>query len=69
MAAGLKSKAQDLFAVLSDDPFQNPPPCERLVGDLVGVRSRRINFHHGLVYEVFVEERVVRVLGMWSYYI
>lgn len=67
-AAGLKSKAQELLLVLSDDPFQNPPPYEKLVGDLAGGYSRRINIQHRLVYEVFIEERVVRVLRMWSHY-
>lgn len=67
-AAGLKSKAQELLAVLANDPFQNPPPYEKLVGDLAGAYSRRINIQHRLVYEVFVEERVVRVLRMWSHY-
>lgn len=67
-AAGLKPKAQELLAVLSTDPFQNPPPYEKLVGDLAGAYSRRINIQHRLVYEVFVAERVVRVLRMWSHY-
>lgn len=67
-AAGLKPKAQELLAVLSTDPFQNPPPYEKLVGDLAGAYSRRINIQHRLVYEVFVVERVVRVLRMWSHY-
>ncbi|MFH1814000.1 MAG: Txe/YoeB family addiction module toxin [Pseudomonadota bacterium] len=67
-AAGLKSKAQELLAVLANDPFQNPPPYEKLIGDLAGAYSRRINIQHRLVYEVFVEERVVRVLRMWSHY-
>lgn len=67
-AAGLKSKAQELLAVLANDPFQNPPPCEKPVGDLAGAYSRRINFQHRLVYEVFVEERVVRVLRMCSHH-
>jgi len=67
-AAGLKSKAQELLAVLANDPFQNPPPYEKLVGDLAGAYSRRINIQHRVVYEVFVEERVVRVLRMWSHY-
>lgn len=67
-AAGLKPKAQELLAVLSDDPFQNPPPYEKLVGDLASAYSRRINIQHRLVYEVFLEERVVRVLRMWSHY-
>ncbi|MBT9499527.1 MAG: Txe/YoeB family addiction module toxin [Zoogloea sp.] len=67
-AAGLKSKAQDLLSVLSADPFQNPPPYEKLVGDLAGAYSRRINIQHRLVYEVFTNERTVRVLRMWSHY-
>lgn len=67
-AAGLKSKAQELLAVLSNDPFQNPPSYEKLVGDLAGAYSRRINIQHRLVYEVFMKERVVRVLRMWSHY-
>ena len=67
-AAGLKSKAQELLAVLKSDPFQNPPPYEKLVGDLAGAYSRRINIQHRLVYEVFAKERVVRVLRMWSHY-
>jgi toxin YoeB len=67
-AAGLKPKAQELLAVLASDPFQNPPPCEKLVGDLAGAYSRRINIQHRLVYEVFAAERVVRVLRMWTHY-
>ena len=67
-AAGLKPKAQELLAVLSSDPFQNPPPFEKLVGDLAGVYSRHINIQHRLVYEVFTNERVVRVLRMWTHY-
>jgi Txe/YoeB family toxin of toxin-antitoxin system len=67
-AAGLKTKAQELLAVLASDPFQNPPPYEKLVGDLAGAYSRRINIQHRLVYEVFTKERVVRVLRMWSHY-
>ncbi len=67
-AAGLKSKAQDLLEVLASDPFQNPPPYEKLVGDLDGAYSRRINIHHRLVYEIFKKERKVRVLRMWTRY-
>jgi toxin YoeB len=66
--AGLKSKAQELLAVLANDPFQKPPSYEKLVGDLAGAYSRRINIQHRLVHEVFVKERVVRVLGMWTHY-
>lgn len=67
-AGGLKSKAQELLAVLAQDPFQKPPPFEKLVGDLAGAYSRRINIQHRLVYEVFAEERTVRVLRMWTHY-
>ena len=67
-AVGLKSKAQELLSVLTNDPFQNPPSYEKLVGDLAGAYSRRINIQHRLVYEVFTRERVVRVLRMWSHY-
>ena len=67
-AAGLKDKAQELLRVLADDPFQNPPPYEKLVGDLEGAYSRRINIQHRMVYEVFKKERTVRVLRMWTHY-
>jgi len=67
-AGGLKSKALELLAVLAKDPFQNPPPFEKLVGDLAGAYSRRINIQHRIVYEVFVEEKMVRVLRMWTHY-
>lgn len=67
-AAGLKSKAQNLIEVLAINPFQNPPPYEKLVGDLDGAYSRRINIHHRLVYEVFKKARKVRVLRMWTHY-
>lgn len=67
-ATGLKPKAQVLLDVLHRDPFQNPPPFEKLVGDLEGAYSRRINIQHRLVYEVFKAERTVRVLRMWTHY-
>lgn len=66
--AGLKVKGQDLLAVLQDDPFQNPPAYEKLVGDLDGAYSRRINIQRRLIYEVFKNERIVRVLRMWTHY-
>ncbi len=68
VSAGLKPKAEELLGVLAKDPLQNPPPYEKLVGDLAGAYSRRINFQHRLVYEVFTKERTVRVLRMWSHY-
>lgn len=67
-AAGLKPKAQALLALLASDPFQNPPPYEKLLGDLSGAYSRRINIQHRLVYEVFISQRTVRVLRMWTHY-
>ena len=67
-AAGLKEKAQTLLNVLEIDPFQNPPPYEKLVGDLKHAYSRRINIQHRLVYEVFQKEKTVRILRMWSHY-
>lgn len=67
-AAGLKPKVEELLALLQKDPFQNPPAFEKLVGDLAGAYSRRINIHNRLVYEVFGKERVVRVLRMWTHY-
>lgn len=67
-AAGLKSKAEGLLQVLATDPFQSPLPFEKLVGDLAGAYSRRINIQRRLVYEVSVEQRIVRVLRMWTHY-
>ena len=67
-AAGLKDKAQTLLDVLANDPFRNPPNYEKLVGDLDGAYSRRINIQHRLVYEVFKKEHTVRVLRMWTHY-
>jgi len=67
-AAGLKPKAQKLLAMLEHDPFTTPPRFETLVGDLRGAYSRRINIQHRLVYQVLEQERVVKVLRMWSHY-
>lgn len=67
-AAGLKSKAEELLEILKRDSFQNPPTYEKLVGDLAGAYSRRINIHNRLVYEVFMNEKTVRVLRMWTHY-
>jgi toxin YoeB len=66
--SGLAEKAKALIAVLEEDPFASPPPFEKLVGDLSGAYSRRINIRHRLVYQVFAEERAVRVLRMWTHY-
>lgn len=67
-ASGLKAKAQEILAIIKENPFQNPPPYEKLVGDLSGAYSRRINIQHRLVYEVLTEQRTVKVLRMWSHY-
>ena len=66
-AGGLKVKAQELLGILALDPYQSPPPFEKLVGDLAGAYSRRINIQHRLVYEVFTAEKTVRVLRLWSH--
>jgi len=68
LAAGLKEKAAGLLAVIAENPFQNPPPYEKLVGDLAGAYSRRINIQHRLVYQVLAEVQMVKVLRMWSHY-
>jgi len=66
--SGLKAKAQELLTVIKENPFQNPPPYEKLVGDLSGVYLRRINIQHRLVYEVLSESQTVKVLRMWTHY-
>ena len=67
-SAGLKEKAQALLLVLTENPFQTPPPYEKLVGDLAGAYSRRINIQHRLVYQVLQPEHTVKVLRMWTHY-
>jgi len=67
-ASGLKRRAQELLDVLAADPFQSPPRFEKLVGDLAGCYSRRINIQHRLVYEVLPDSRTVHVLRMWTHY-
>jgi len=67
-AAGLKDKAQTLLNILEIDPLQNPPPYEKLVGDLKGSYSRRINIQHRLIYEILRKEKTVRILRMWTHY-
>lgn len=66
--AGLRPKAEELLELLRRDPFETPPPFERLVGDLSGAYSRRINIQHRLVYQVLEPEHVVKVLRMWTHY-
>jgi len=67
-SSGLKPKAQELLALIAEDPYRKPPPFEKLVGDLAGAYSRRINIQHRLVYQVLDEERLVKVLRLWSHY-
>ncbi len=68
LSAGLKRKVELLLDILARDPFQNPPPYEKLVGDLAGAYSRRINGQHRLVYQVMKSECVVKIIRMWSHY-
>ena len=67
-AAGLKPKAQALLAILTENPYQTPPPFEKLVGDLAGAYTRRISIQHRLVYQVLDESETVKVLRMWTHY-
>lgn len=67
-AAGLRPKAESLLTLLAENPFRRPPPFERLVGDLKGAYSRRINIQHRLVYEVIDAEKIVKVLRLWSHF-
>ncbi|MDP4558757.1 Txe/YoeB family addiction module toxin [Halomonas meridiana] len=66
-SSGLKPKAQELLVLIAEDPYRKPPPFEKLIGDLTGAYSRRINIQHRLVYQVLEEERVVKVLRLWSH--
>lgn len=66
--SGLKSKAEDLLSIPEKNPFQNPPLYEKLVGDLSGAYSRRINIQHRIVYQVLTKEKVVKVIRLWTYY-
>lgn len=66
--SGLRQKAEVLLTLLARNPFQIPPPCEKLVGDLAGAYSRRINIQHRLVYQVYPKERTVKILRMWTHY-
>ena len=68
LSSGLKKKAAELLEIVSDNPYQNPPPYEKLVGDLSGAYSRRINIQHRLVYQVLEKEKIVKILRMWTHY-
>jgi Txe/YoeB family toxin of toxin-antitoxin system len=65
---GLRPKAEKLLDILRENPYQKPPPFEKLLGDLSGAYSRRINIQHRLVYEVLIDEKVVKVIRMWAHY-
>ncbi|MBT2774284.1 Txe/YoeB family addiction module toxin [Halomonas sp. ISL-60] len=67
-SSGLKSNAQDVLVLIAEDPYRRSPPFEKLIGDLAGAYSRRINIQHRLVYQVLEDERVVKVLRLWSHY-
>ena len=67
-SAGLKARVEDLLRILEENPYQNPPPYEKLVGDLAGAYSRRINIQHRLVYQIFDDLRFVKVIRMWTHY-
>lgn len=67
-ASGLKAKAENLIDILRDNPYQTPPSYEKLVGDLAGAYSRRINIQHRLVYEIIEDQKVVKIIRMWTHY-
>ena len=67
-SSGLKDRAEELLRVLEIDPFQNPPPYEKLVGDLAGAYSRRINIQHRLVYQVLEKQKAIKILRLWTHY-
>ncbi|KAA3606338.1 MAG: Txe/YoeB family addiction module toxin [Calditrichaeota bacterium] len=67
-SAGLKPKAEMLIKILKENPYQNPPPYEKLIGDLLGAYSRRINIQHRIVYQIFEEQKVVKVIRLWTHY-
>ena len=67
-SSGLRPKAEELLNILSKDPFQEPPPFKKLIGDLAGAYSRRINIQHRLVYQVIEEKKIVKIIHMWTYY-
>jgi toxin-antitoxin system, toxin component, Txe/YoeB family len=67
-SAGFRAKAEYLLSILESNPYQNPPPYEKLVGDLTGAISRRINIQHRLIYQVFEAEKAVKIIRMWTHY-
>ena len=67
-SSGLRNKAEELLRIISENPYQNPPPYEKLVGDLSGALSRRINIQHWLVYQIYEQEKSVKILRLWTHY-
>ena len=67
-SAGLKDKAIHLINIIKENPYQTPPPCERLIGDLSGSYSRRINIKHRLVYQVYEKENTIKIIRLWTHY-
>ncbi|MES2469085.1 MAG: Txe/YoeB family addiction module toxin [Verrucomicrobiota bacterium] len=67
-SSNLKPQAQRLLEIIAEDPFRNPPPYEKLVGDLSGAYSRRINIQHRLVYQIYEAEKTIKILRMWTHY-
>ena len=67
-ASGIKKKAQILLELIGKNPYQNPPPYEKLVGDLSGAYSRRINIQHRLVYQVYEDDKVIKIIRLWTHY-
>ncbi len=67
-SAGLNDKLKALVEIIKQNPFQNPPPYEKLLGDLEGAYSRRINIQHRLVYQVYEEEKIIKIISIWSHY-
>ena len=67
-SAGLKDKAKQLINIIKENPYQNPPPYEKLIGDLSGSYSRRINIQHRLVYQVYEKENTIKVIRLWTHY-
>ncbi len=66
--AGLQPKGQKLLEIIRENPLQKPPPYEKLIGDLIGTYSRRINIRHRLIYQVFLQERIIKILRLWTHY-
>ena len=67
-SSGLQGKAKELLEIISENPYQNPPPYEKLVGDLAGAYSRRINIQHRIVYQVLEQEKAIKVIRLWTHY-